>query len=338
MSFPDRLISADLRELAAEARRQPGALPVALAAVNDADPYRDDLAGARARRDALLAQRRLELALVPRELGAVAADRAARKAVGGVAAVCAAGIVGGLLVGGAPATASAPPGGFQLASWQLSAAVIASGMAMIGAFIAGWIAAQRRFLRGVDRAIPVSGDLHADLDHLARGPLELAHELARRADRGSVALLVGGGSAFAAVLGYAVTAISFQPVGWSLLIDEGEGAFRAWLPYLGAVLAGIAVFVHRLHRACAEERFVGTLPTWARALMTRSVAGAAVALGVACVGALSSVTTRPSPTTEAPPSLALMATGCVAVLTAHYALRKRRREQAQLKALAEQAE
>jgi hypothetical protein len=181
----DSHINQDLSLLAEETRRGIGELAgVATILAGKQPAYRDDRPGAEARRDALLGRRRLELALMPLALERAFVHRVSRAAAGGIASLCAAAIMVGL----------SQPGLIRLADLMipgvvsLTLASVAIVVAILAAYIVGGWVAERVFERRMRESFETSGEPYRDLDALARGPIDRARDLARRADGWAIGL------------------------------------------------------------------------------------------------------------------------------------------------------
>ena len=237
------MISADLAALGEENRRDPLPLERSLHA---AGVYRDDGGlGAAARRDELLDQRRHELAFMPLTYAHVFAHRVGRAAAGGASILCAVTLMFALgdplvstLLG--VASPSVDPSGIA------ALAVISVLVTYIGA---SWIG-ERVFESRMRKAIALAGDVHADLDRLAEGPVDVARKLVHRVDSWAVAYMVGGVIAVAALLGFTTFAV-----------DAHAGPWHHWTRFalqhdLGIVIYALAIggaLVIAVGRACARR-------------------------------------------------------------------------------------
>lgn len=198
-------IARDLAALGADNRRELPALDE-LRALRRTDVYRDDRHGAEARRDALANQRRRELALMPLGFAQVYAHRVARIAAGGMALVTAACMIAVLadheiafgiaarFVPGLPALSL----------------VLLAGFGVLATYIIAQQIAERAFERELRAAITLSGDTYADLDHLARAPLELATAKLHKLDRAAVGVVFAGLTSMILALGFALGATSLD--------------------------------------------------------------------------------------------------------------------------------
>jgi hypothetical protein len=251
----ERLVAIDLASLGEDSRRDP--LPIE--ALTSAGVYRDDRPGAEARRNALAEERRVELALMPLTLAHVFAHRVGRAAAGATGVVCAALMF--LLM--------ADPLMLELVRWfvpglglNLGMCVMIAATAILLAYvIATWIG-ESWFHRRMRAAIETRGEAYGDLDHLARGPIEVARALVRRVDGWSIGLVLAGAATLAAVFGFlAVVAGTFRPFSYVLsatTIFREPAATSNLGPVIYAIgLALVAAIIIGL--ACdREHRFPGT--------------------------------------------------------------------------------
>ena len=271
----DKLIKSDLAELATDVRRD-------VPAAREAGIYRDGTAGAQARRDVLAEERRLQLALMPLAVAQVFAHRVARAAAGAAALLCALAMVAFL----------ADPLLMRVVTWFVpglgvnigTCIMIASTLILVTYVVATW-AAEAWFTRKMREAVATEHDVYADLDKLARGPIEVAQKLVRRVDGWSMGLFLAGAAALVSVFGYLVViAGAFQPLS-HVLSTTSLFAERAAAGNLGPVLYAIAIacgagFV--VARGCERENRYGELPSLVARLAHGStlVIGAVVGLGV----------------------------------------------------------
>jgi hypothetical protein len=164
--------------------------------------YRDDGGlAAKARRDELASERRLELAMMPLTLAHVFAHRVARAAAGAAALVVALGIVAVL----------AEPKLLRFAEWaardltyltRLDIFVLLTGFGVLTVYMfAAWIAGGW-FARRMRATIRTSDEPDRDLDELACGPIEIAQQTLKRVDAVSIGLFLTGGVALTLALGY----------------------------------------------------------------------------------------------------------------------------------------
>jgi hypothetical protein len=247
----ETMLDTDLLALGAECRRDPRPLDDLLRAPGI---YRDDEPGARARRDALAADRRLELATLPLSLAHVFAHRVARAAAGAVALACSAVV---LLLAADPLLRSA-------AAWfvpgiELGVGVLAMlcGLAILASYvIASWVA-ESYFTRRMAHAIATTPDVYADLDQLARGPLALARGLVNRVDGWAVGLALAGIASLVSVFGYlvVVTGMAYPP-SFALWKSYAIGSrlVTAGLVHVVAAIGVAVVLAVILGRACQRER------------------------------------------------------------------------------------
>ena len=293
MTTPERLISEDLAELGRLARSGPRpALPAALATLSlpegapsgrpsgppddrDTSPYRDDATGAALRRDQLLAARQRQLALAPLTLAHVFANRVARASAGAVALISAA-VVGLLLV---------DPLALLLASWLVPGIGAVDGLAlaalaMLTTYLVSLHLAQGFIARRMRALVNASADAHADLERLARGPVQELERLVRKADRWATTLPVAGGAALATVGGYAAISLALSAHAW----DEPAAIYHAQVgrgvSELVLALAVMLAMALRLGEVCAREPRRGELPCWARWLSRWWIVPLSLVLGL----------------------------------------------------------
>lgn len=250
----DRMITSDLAALDTEARRE---VPAMATALRETGVYRDGLAGAQARRDSLAEERRVQLALMPLAIAQVFAHRVGRAAAGAAAILCA--IAGVLLL--------ADPMLLRLVTWMIPGLGLNLGMCMmlaatviLVAYVVGTWAAELWFTRQMRHAIETHADVYADLDQLARGPLEVAQKLVRRIDGWSVGLSLGGVILLTTVFGYLlVVAGAFQPLA-VVLSTTSVFVERAATENLGPVIYALALglgLAVALGRGCDREHRFG---------------------------------------------------------------------------------
>lgn len=218
MSQIDHTIARDLAALGENSRRDIPALDEAL---RTTDAYRDDRPGAEARRNALAEERRRELVLMPLTLAHVFAHRLGRAAAGGMAVLCSLVLVAMLV----------DPLLLRFAAWAvpgLSVGMLATiaALAIIAAYVvASWIG-EAWFARKMRAAIQTGDDAYRDLDHLARGPLEIAQAAVHKVDGWSFGLFLAGAASITLAFGYVVVLVGMQhtiSTAWSLsaLYDSG---------------------------------------------------------------------------------------------------------------------
>src|SRR5262249_25475041 len=119
--------------------------------------------------------------------------------------------------------------------------------------IATWIA-ERMFEHRMRAALKLAGDVHADLDRLATGPLDVARGLVRSVDGWAIGLTLAGAIAVAVLLGF----VTFVIGGYS-----GSFGLRSfWVSRqpiadnAGLLLVALAVgvgFASAVGRACDRE-------------------------------------------------------------------------------------
>jgi hypothetical protein len=213
--------------------------------------YRDDRPGAEARRDALLATRRQELAALPPAYARVFARRVGRAAAGGVAVLLAAGLCT-LSVTHARAEA--------LVGWLADGGSLRllGIMAIAVAYAVGTLVAERGFHRSLERSLEPTGDPYTDLDRLAIGPASLAQRLLQRADRWSLALAIAG----AATLVPFLRELTFDHDGCSCGWDNEARALGYELSDVGPIRAlvnvvalGAAIVVGRRVTRASRSRW-----------------------------------------------------------------------------------
>ena len=273
----DRLITSDLGALGAHARRE---LPPASEALRDTGIYRDGHAGAQARRDALAEERRVQLALMPLAIAQVFAHRVGRAATGAVALLCSAAM---LMLLADPllmrvVTWLVPGLGLNLGTCLVAAATVL----LVTYVVATWIA-EAWFTRKMRHAIETHADVYSDLDHLARGPVEMAQQLVRRIDGWSTGLWLAGVTSLATVMGYLVVVAGAFSSLERVLSSTSLFAERAAMENLGPViytlvLAGaLAVYVGR---SCARESRMAEPSPWMQRLSHWGMIVAGMAVGL----------------------------------------------------------
>jgi hypothetical protein len=134
-------------------------------------------------------------------------------------------------------------------------------------------------------AVATQNDVYADLDKLAKGPIEVAQKLVRKVDGWSIGLALAGAAALTSVFGYLmVIAGAFQPLS-HVLSTTSLFAERAASTNLGPVIYAIAIAVGAafvVARGCEREDRFGELPPLVARLAHWStlVIGIVVGLGV----------------------------------------------------------
>ena len=247
MSALDSLITSDLAALGEDSRRSLAALDDSF---NEKNMYRDDAPGAKARRDALADARRRELAMMPLTISQVFAHRVARAAAGG-AAILMSLVAVALLADPALVRYAVylAPSLIEVGNveWAMMMAVI---MLLVVYVIAQWIA-QSWFARRMRDAVRISDEPYRDLDTLARGPLEVAQQAARRVDGYALGGMLAGATMLALVFGYVVVildAFDHQPLTWSFngLLYEAALVKNIEILAIALTIAGvIAYFIGR---------------------------------------------------------------------------------------------
>ncbi len=280
----DHLIRGDLAALG-EASRQnlPTRDP------HNAGIYRDGRAGAEARRDELANERRIQLALMPLSVAQVFAHRVGRAAAGAMAVACAFAMV--LLV--------SDPFVMRLVQWAVPGLGINLGMclttvacAVLVAYVAGTWAAEAYFTRRMRGAVQTGDDVYTDLDQLARGPIDLAQQLARKVDGWAVGLPLAGIASLAAIVGYLLAltlalapthyVLSTTTVFSSVAADRNIGSVGY------ALVLGLAA-AYVVGRACQRDTPLATR------LLRFDVAIATVVLGMVTLMFAGDILLRASP-------------------------------------------
>jgi len=256
--------------------------------IDDTGIYRDGRAGAEARRDALAHERRVQLALMPLSVAQVFAHRLGRAGAGVMAIACAAGMI--LLLADPLllrfATMFLP--GIPL---NLGLGLLIASTLVLATYVVSTWAAEAWFSRRMRNAVTPHGDAYGDLDHLARNPIELAQQLARKADAWSTGLLLGGLASLATVVGYLVVVVGAFRSGNVLMSTTDVFTMPATTGNLEVVVVGFLLalggaFV--VGRACERERLSGTTPT----VLARLSQGKALAAGLVGLGVLAYATFR----------------------------------------------
>jgi hypothetical protein len=248
-------LATDLAALRDDSRRDPLPLDEVL---RSPGVYRNDRPGAKARRDALADERRVQLALMPLSLSHVYAHRIGRAAGGATAIACALTLLAFV----------ADPMLLRVVQWIVpglglnlgTCAAIAAAKILV-AYVAGnWIG-EWYFARKMRQAIETHDDVYSDLDHLARGPIDVGRELVRKVDTWSVGLAIAGVASLASMFAYlVVVAGAFRPAS-HLLSSTGVFVEHAATSNLGPVVYALflafvaSVFVARACRR--EHRFPG---------------------------------------------------------------------------------
>lgn len=270
----DRLVSTDLSALGDANRRD---LPARETALRDAGIYRDGRAGAEARRDALANERRLQLALMPLSVAQVFAHRVGRAGAGLMAVACAAGMI--LLL--------ADPMALQLANLflpgiplNLGLCVLIASTLILATYVVSTWAAEAWFSRKMRDTVSTHDDAYGDLDQLARGPIDVAQQLARKADPWAVGLMLAGIASLATVIGFLVVIVGAFRSGNVLLSTTEVFTMPATTGNLSTVALGFLAVIGGafvVGRACERERRSGTAP----ALLARLSHWKALVIGAA---------------------------------------------------------
>ncbi len=326
----DRMISSDLAALETDARHE---LPPSATSLRETGVYRDALPGAAARRDALAEERRVQLALMPLAIAQVFAHRVGRAAAGAMALVVSIGVV--MLL--------ADPLLMRFLAWLIpgvgvsiaSCAMVAATAILVTYVGATWIA-EAWFTRRMREAIETHADVYADLDHLARGPIDVAQKLVRKVDGWSVGLVLAGAAAIVTVFGYLmVITASFQPLS-RMLSTTSMFAERAAADNLGPLVYALVLassLAVILGRGCdREHRFGNPTPT-----MQRIGHWSTLAFGIVVAMTVSFAATRMMlrlhvqlPSHEHRYLLAIGAEAALLAVTGWGVLWSRRRERARL--------
>ena len=255
------LLDRDLAALRDDCRHAPLPVDDTLRRTN---MYRDDRLGAEARRDALRDQRRNELALMPLSLSHVFAARVGRAAAGAATLACVAVFAVGI----------SDPVFYHLISVFLpglnltTCAALGTGIVLGAYVIATWIA-QRVFERRMRLAIETAGaDVHADIDRLAEGPLEIGRRLVRKADGWAIGSGIAGATVVTSMCGFFlfIVASTTYRYGWTSTAAFAAASIERNITFLGAgfVLAIVgAVFVGV---ACGRDgrNPLRPVPVWMR--------------------------------------------------------------------------
>lgn len=157
----DAQINADLSLLGAASKAGLPDIDETFAAIDSigGGAYRDGTAGAEARRDELLAARRLELALMPLSTGRVFVHRVARIAAGATASIAAMFVI---VIVADPMLLSLL--GFFIPDLTLSLIGVGTLSAALAAYVLAGLIAERVFDRRMRAALESSGDAFEDID------------------------------------------------------------------------------------------------------------------------------------------------------------------------------
>jgi len=158
----DRLVSTDL---AALATRAVATCRRARPALRDTGIYRDGRAGARPRRDALVNERRLQLALMPLSVAQVFAHRVGRAGAGLMAIACSAVMILAARRSAAAADRDDVPARHPL---NLGLCVLIRVDLILATYVVSTWAAEAWFSWRMRDSVTTHGDAYGDLDHLAR--------------------------------------------------------------------------------------------------------------------------------------------------------------------------
>ena len=211
MSSLDSLITSDLAALGDDSRRGLVGLEDTLRTKN---MYRDDRAGAEARRDALAGERRVELAMMPLSLAHVFAHRVGRIAVGAAA----------LLASFAVMAVLTDPALLRLASWMFDAyshavkldhVLLLVMLALCAVYIVSVWIGEAWFARRMRETIRTSDEPYRDIDELAQGPLEIAQCAVKRLDALVIGFSLAGGAALVLSFGYLAVMVKLPDFGYS---------------------------------------------------------------------------------------------------------------------------
>lgn len=268
----DRLVSTDVAALGDASRRD---VPPREMALRDTGIYRDGRAGAEARRDQLASERRLQLALMPLSVAQVFAHRVGRAGAGLMAIACSAVMI--LLL--------ADPVLLQIANLflpgiplNLGLCILIASTLILATYVASTWAAEAWFSRRMRDSVTTNDDAYGDLDHLARGPIEVAQQLARKADGWAVGLLLAGVASLATVVGFLVVIVGAFRSGAVLMSTTEVFTMPGTTGNLGAVVFGFLAVIGGafvVGRACERERRSGKEP----ALLARLSHWKALAIG-----------------------------------------------------------
>jgi len=281
----DRLVSTDLAALGDASRRDVSPRETA---VRDTGIYRDGRAGAEARRDALANERRLQLALMPLSVAQVFAHRVGRAGAGLMAIACSAVMI--LLL--------ADPLLLRIATMflpgiplNLGLCVLIASTLILATYVVSTWAAEAWFSWRMRDSVTTHGDAYGDLDQLARGPIEVAQQLARKADAWAVGLLLAGIASLATVVGFLIVVVGAFRSTNVLMSTTEVFTMRGTTGNLEVVVFGFLLalggaFV--VGRACERERRTGA----ASALLARLSHGKALVAGLAGLVALPYATFR----------------------------------------------
>jgi len=327
----DRLVSTDLSALGEASRRD---IPPSDTALRDTGIYRDGRAGAEARRDALANERRLQLALMPLSVAQVFAHRVGRAGAGLMAIACSAVMI--LLV--------ADPLALKIATMflpgiplNLGLCILIASTLILATYVVSTWAAEWFFSWRMRDSVSTHGDAYGDLDHLARGPLEVAQQLARKADAWSTGLLLAGVTSLVTVVGFLVAVVGAFRSSNVLMSTTEVFTMRGTTHNVEVVVLGFlctlgGAFV--VGRACERERRSGN-PSGLLAMLGNKKALAA-GLGVLIVTLFAASRAFAPMYIAGPPSanerfgLAISGVSAVIVIASWSLLAWRRRERARL--------
>jgi hypothetical protein len=277
MTF-EHTLRGDLEALGAECRRDPLPMPETL----KAGVYRDGQPGAKARRDELLDQRRHELAFMPLAYSQVFAHRIGRAAAGAMAIVCSIFVM--ILLGD-------PIGLIMMPGLDPDTCAPLAVITVLATYVgATWIA-ERVFERKLRDALTLAGDVHADLDRLGEGPVDVARSLVRRADAWSIGFVIGGAIAVVALFGFVMFVLDAHAHNWhhwsilavardmklvvvALVVGLGLSVVVArrphpWLAHWTALAVGVVLGAGTLYQglyAVAKARAIAGVPSIAMRL------------------------------------------------------------------------
>jgi hypothetical protein len=259
MSRIDQMIDADLAALGENSKHNVPALDEALQR-NDA--YRDDRPGAEARRNALADERKRELVLMPLTLSHVFAHRIGRIAAGGMA----------LLVSLKMLAILADPVLMRFAAWlvpglSVTMLILMSALAIVCAYVVATWFAEAWFARRMRNAIKTGDDPHTDIDHLARGPLEIAHAAVQKVDGWSLGIFLAGVTTVTLVFGYVLVMVGMQHTisnAWQLSTQTLDISRHnlGLLAFFGLACVTVAFLVGRACDGHGGQRLVRILSGW----------------------------------------------------------------------------
>lgn len=252
----DKTIARDLAALGENSRRDIPPLEDNHA-LRRADAYRDDRPGAEARRNELFDQRRRELVLLPLAFARVYAHRVARIAGG------AAGLLVGFVTLAILADYDVGHGVLEKLPGITATtygAVAAAGI--LACYIAGLLYGDRRFERAMRDAIsPRGDDVYSDLDHLARGPLDVARAALAKVDHAAVGVTFAGLAAAILATGFACAAagVGHERLDGGFVQIVGLGRLASNVSLTGVFIIAGSVIGWLLARGMGRAGRIGAL-------------------------------------------------------------------------------